>query len=110
VQYVSREYVEGLKSHGFDISMSRRGNPYDNTTMESFFKTLNYEEVYLCEYKTLADVMSRLSCFIQEAYNHKRFHSALGYQLPDEFEELLVMKENKKEESRQTLLTLSVQS
>ena len=42
------------------ISMSRKGNPYDNATMESFFKTLKYEEGYLCEYKTLADVMNRL--------------------------------------------------
>jgi len=109
VQYASREYVEELKAHGFEISMSRKGNPYDNATMESFFKTLKYEEVYPCEYKTLADVMSRLPYFIEEVYNLKRLHSALAYRPPDEFEELLAMKENKKEESRQTLLTLSVQ-
>jgi transposase InsO family protein len=109
VQYASREYVEELKSHGFEISMSRKGNPYDNATMESFFKTLKYEEVYLCEYKTLADVMNRLPYFIEEVYNLKRLHSALGYRPPGEFEELLVMKQNKKEESHQTLLTLSVQ-
>jgi len=61
VQYASREYVEEFKSHGFEISMSWKGNPYDNATMESFFKTLKYEEVYLFEYKTLADVMNRQS-------------------------------------------------
>jgi len=110
VQYASREYVEELKSHGFEISMSRKGNPYDNATMESFFKTLKYEEVYLCEYKTLADVMNRLPYFIEEAYNIKRLHSALGYRPPDEFERLSVMKENRKEESSQTLLTPAVQS
>jgi len=109
VQYASREYVEKVNSHGFEISMSRKGNPYDNATMESFFKTLKYEEVYLCEYKTLADVMSRLPYFIEEVYNLKRLHSALSYRPPDKFEELLAMKENKKEESCQTLLTLSVQ-
>jgi len=78
--------------------------------MESFFKTLKYEEVYLCEYKTLDDVMNRLPYFIEEVYNTKRLHSALGYRPLDEFERLLVMKENRKEESSQTLLTLSVQS
>ncbi len=68
--------------------------------MESFFKTLKYEEVYLCEYKTLADVMNRLPYFIEEAYNIKRLHSALGCRPPDEFEELLVLKQEK-EDSRQ---------
>jgi len=109
VQYASREYVEELKSHGFEISMSRRGNPYDNATMESFFKTLKYEEVYLCEYKTLANVMNRLPYFIEQVYNLKRLHSALAYRPPGEFEELLAMKQNKREESCHTLLTFSVQ-
>jgi len=71
VQYASREYVEELKSHGFDISMSRKRNPYDNATMESFSKTLKYEQVYFCKYKTLADVMNRLPYFIEEVYSIK---------------------------------------
>ena len=66
MQYAWREYVEKLKSHGCEISMARKGNPHDNATMESFFKTLKYEQVYLCEYKTLADVMNRLPYFIEE--------------------------------------------
>ena len=66
------------------------------------------EEVYLREYKTIADVMNRLHYFIEEVYNIKRLHSAPGYQPPDEFEQLLVMKQEK-EDSLQTILTLSVQ-
>ena len=50
VQYASREYTDELRKHGFQISMARKGNPYDNAMMESFFKTLKHEEVYLYEY------------------------------------------------------------
>ena len=89
VQYASADYVAELKRHGFLVSMSRRGNPYDNARMESFFKTLKQEEVYLYEYETIDDVLSRLPYFIEQVYNHKRLHSALGYVPPDEFEALL---------------------
>ncbi len=92
VQYASTEYVAELERHGFSMSMSRRGNPYDNATMESFFKTLKQEEVYLYEYETMNDAIAMLPLFIEEVYNHKRLHSALGYVPPDEFEELLTTK------------------
>jgi transposase InsO family protein len=87
VQYASYDYVDPLLQHGFRISMSRKGNPYDNATVESFIKTLKTEEVYLWEYRTLADCQSRLPYFIEDVYNRKRLHSSLGYRPPVEYEE-----------------------
>lgn len=88
VQYAATNYVDTLRFHGFQISMARKGNPYDNAVAESFIKTLKTEEVYLWEYQTLDDVEQRIPYFIEQVYNQKRLHSALDYRPPDEFEKI----------------------
>jgi putative transposase len=92
VQYASSEYVALLLSKNITISMSRRGNPYDNALAESFMKTLKAEEVHLNEYNTLFDARLNIDRFIDHVYNHKRLHSSLGYRPPVEFEALWLDK------------------
>jgi len=86
VQYAAGDYVELLQAHSIQISMSRRGNPYDNATCESFLKTLKYEEVYRTEYRDLEEARRSIGLFLEKVYNQKRLHSALGYLPPAEFE------------------------
>lgn len=86
VQYASHQYIETLIANGFEISMSRKGNPYDNAFAESFWKSLKYEEVHLWNYETYEEVLERVPFFIEEVYNKKRLHSSLGYMPPAEFE------------------------
>jgi transposase InsO family protein len=86
VQYASAEYTELLQQHQARISMSRRGNPYDNAACESFMKTLKCEEVYRTEYRDLPDALFSIGEFIEQVYNQARLHSALGYVPPVEFE------------------------
>ena len=86
VQYASESYTNLLKQHHATISMSRKGNPYDNAACESFMKTLKYEEVYRNEYRDWNDAHSSIGEFLERIYNQKRLHSALGYFPPAEFE------------------------
>ena len=85
VQYASRVYVDRLRSMGMTPSMSRKGNPYDNARMESFYKTLKTEEVNLQNYLDLDDARQHLDHFIGALYNRERLHSSLGYVPPTEF-------------------------
>ncbi len=86
VQYAAADYVSLLKEHKIQISMSRTGNPYDNAKAERFMRTLKYEEVYMNDYETLAEVLASVRHFIEAVYNRKRLHSAIGYLPPAEFE------------------------
>jgi putative transposase len=86
VQYASQNYTDLLKQHHVEISMSRKGNPYDNAACESFMKTLKYEEVYRNEYRDFEEANASLGEFLERVYNQKRLHSALGYLPPAEFE------------------------
>ena len=90
VQYASLEYTGLLKENCITISMSRKGNPYDNAFCESFMKTLKYEEVHRQEYRDLAEARSSVARFVEKVYNGKRLHSALGYRPPVEFESSLL--------------------
>lgn len=100
VQYCSEDYIELLTEWKFQISMSRKGNPYDNAWAESFMRILKYEEIYLSEYETYEDVVNRLPRFLEEIYNRKRIHSSIGYLTPEEFE-CQIMK--RKQETGQAL-------
>jgi len=89
-QYASNEYTDLLKESGIAISMSRKGNPWDNAACESFMKTLKYEEVHRNEYRDLNEAHSTIRVFLEKIYNQKRLHSAIGYLPPAEFEANLV--------------------
>lgn len=97
VQYASLEYVNYLKEQEFQISMSRKGNPYDNAKAESFMKTLKYDEVYLSDYETYDQIVANVSKFIEDVYNKKRLHSAIGYLPPDEFEQKFIQLQNQQD-------------
>ena len=88
-QYASKDYTDLLKDRGIDISMSRKGNPWDNASCESFMKTLKYEEVLRQDYRDLAEAKRSIARFLEQVYNEKRLHSALGYCPPAEFESSL---------------------
>src|ERR1700694_1690318 len=85
VQYASSEYTDLLRAHEITISMSRKANPYDNAKAESFMKTLKYEEVFREDYRDLSEAHAGIGRFLEQIYNQKRLHSALGYRPPGEF-------------------------
>ena len=87
VQYACADYGARLDAFGFQRSMSRPGNPYDNAKAESFMKTLKAEEVDGRPYVDLNEARARIEAFIAEVYNTDRLHSAIGYKSPVAFED-----------------------
>lgn len=87
VQYASQAYVDQLTAQGISISMSSKGNAYDNAFAESFMKTLKVEEVYINEYATFDEAYANIKQFIDLVYNEKRLHSSIGYKSPMKFEQ-----------------------
>lgn len=88
VQYACREYVERLKAAGARISMAAVGAPKENAPTERWMRTAKEEEVDLEEYRDFREAKQGIGRFIEEVYNRKRLHTALGYRPPSEFEEI----------------------
>jgi len=91
VQYAASAYTQLLQQHGITVSMSRRGNPYDNAKAERFMWTLKQEEVYVSDYQNLRAARKAISHFLEKVYNQQRLHSALRYMPPAEFEQSLTV-------------------
>jgi putative transposase len=94
VQYASSDYTQILDQAEIQISMSRRGNPYDNARAERFMRTLKEEEVHGTEYQDLEEARGRIGDFLEQVYNRKRLHSALRYLTPEEFEQASQAKDS----------------
>jgi transposase InsO family protein len=86
VQYAARSYQQLLASQQIQVSMSRRGNCYDNAPMESFFSTLKGEQVHFQNYQTRQEAQSDIFSYMLGFYNRERRHSSLEYLSPEEFE------------------------
>jgi len=88
VQYACRDYVQRLKRAAARISMAGEGAPKENAPTERWMRTVKEEEVDLEEYGSFREAKQGIGRFIEEVYNVKRLHSALGYRPPSEFEEI----------------------
>jgi transposase InsO family protein len=87
-QYCSKRYQRLIKNNGLHCSMGRRATCYDNAAMESFFHTLKVELVHRERYVTRRMAVSRIFEYIETYYNRQRKHSAIGYQIPMQFEKV----------------------
>jgi putative transposase len=86
VQYASDDYMYLLQSHGMEISMSGKGDCWDNACAESFWATLKTELVNHGNYATHEEARASIFEYIEVFYNRQRLHSSIGYQSPEAFE------------------------
>jgi transposase InsO family protein len=92
-QYASDDYGNLLKSYGMRMSMSRKGDCWDNAVIESFFGTLKKELVHHRKYRTRAEARQDIFEFIEVFYNRERLHSSLGYLSPLNYEKQIAAKQ-----------------
>lgn len=85
-QYTADDYLALLAAHGISVSMSRKGDCYDNAMMESFFSTLRAECTERQRYRSRAEARVSVFEFIEVFYNRQRLHSSLGYRSPVDYE------------------------
>jgi putative transposase len=85
-QYASKEYREHLAIMGMEQSMSRKGNCWDNSPTERFFRSLKYEQLHYEKFRTVAEAKLSIIDYLA-FYNGKRIHSTLGYKSPLAFEQ-----------------------
>jgi putative transposase len=90
VQYTCKTYQQHLHAAGLIASMSRKGMPYDNAMMESFFASLKQELTHHERFADRDEARSQVFEYIEVFYNRQRVHSALDYRSPDQFEKLAV--------------------
>ena len=86
VQYAATAYIHTLQAHGIQISMAAIGEATENGYAERLMRTIKEEEVALHDYADFHEAYQHLGRFLDEVYQHKRIHSALGYLTPAEFE------------------------
>jgi putative transposase len=86
IQYAAHDYINLLLRHDVQISMANKGEAWQNGYAERLMRTIKEEEVALSDYHDFADAYAQIGQFIEQVYQHKRIHSALGYLTPEEFE------------------------
>lgn len=85
-QYIGHRFFEVIQAHKLILSHSRKGNPYDNALMESFYKTLKRKALEKYVFKSKAESIMIIVDYLENYYNTKRIHSSLNYLTPVEYE------------------------
>ncbi|MCF7800241.1 IS3 family transposase [Candidatus Babeliales bacterium] len=99
-QCTSMEYRDFTKKNDFILSMSAKGNCYDNAAIESFFHTLKTGHIFFERFKTRSEAIISIFEYIEVFYNRHRIHSTLNFMSPQDFEQKQLIKDKNKMESR----------
>ena len=93
VQYCAKAYINLLEEYDMKISMSKKGDPYDNASIESFHSTIKKECIYRQRFQTKQEAKKVIQDYIMQFYNEKRRHSTLGYLSPNQYERINYQKD-----------------